>query len=233
MGKIRSFFSVDYHYKEEVRNYTRIDGILAIVYYVILMILYFFMGRLYLNKQIYLGIPINLLCALICILIVLLRKQKLSSLGITKYKLKSSIILGSFLGILFLVFNGIIPALFSERELISADMLLYNIFYFFTVIGFVEELIFRGFIQTRLYGIIKNNFLAIIITGVMFSLMHIPFQMSHVNMSLSQFFSENTLWLITLVGWHVFFNFLYKKYNSIFTGTIVHGFMNFSSTLFR
>ncbi|WP_426351131.1 CPBP family intramembrane glutamic endopeptidase [Alloiococcus sp. CFN-8] len=233
MGKIRSFFSVDNHYKEEVRNYTRIDGIIAIVYYVFLMVAYFSMGQILLKKQIYLGVVVNLLLVLVCILIVLLRKQKLSSLGITKEKLKNSIILGSFLGGLFLVFNGIIPVLFSKRELISADMVLYNIFYYFVIIGFVEELIFRGFIQTRLYGIIKNDFLAIIIAGVMFSLMHIPFQMSLVNMRLFQYFSENILQLIILVGWHVFFNFLYKKYNSIFTGTIVHGFMNFSSNLFR
>ncbi len=233
MGKIRSFFSVDNHYKEEAKNYTRIDGFICAVYYAIFMITYYFMGKLYLSKKIYLGTGINLLLALICILIVLLRKQKLSSLGITKYKLKSSIILGSFLGILFVVFNGIIPALFSKAELISADMLLYNIFYFFIVIGFVEELIFRGFIQTRLYGIIKNDFLAIIIAGVMFSFMHIPFQMSLVNMSFFQYFSENILQLIIYVVWHVLFNFLYKKYNSIFTGTILHGFVNFSSSLFR
>lgn len=232
MGKIKSFFSVDYQYKEQVRDYTRTDGVICAVYYVIFMITYYFMGKLYLSKKIYLGVGINLLLASMCILIVLFRKQKLSSLGITKYKLKSSLVLGSFLGIIFLVFNGIIISLFSNSRF-STFNILYNVFYFFVIIGFVEELIFRGFIQTRIYGIIKNDFWAITLTGIMFSLSHIPFQMSMANMGAYQYFTENKIQFVVFFAWHIILNFLYKKYNSVYTGTVFHGFINLSSSLFR
>ncbi len=232
MEKLNNIFKADIHYKEYSLSYNKIDGLLSILFFFFVMIVYYTMGRLYLTKQLYLGIPFSLMLACICIILVFIRKQKLSSVGITFYRIKNAIIFGGTLGIFLIFFNNILPGLSSGAQWNKLSIILYNIFYYFIIIGFVEELIFRGYIQTRLYGLVNNEIITTIISAIMFSLMHIPFQMAYAGVGCLAFIQSNFLWLLILVMWHFVFTFLYKKYNSIFTGTIFHGFMDLGNYLF-
>ncbi|MBR1738993.1 MAG: CPBP family intramembrane metalloprotease [Ruminococcus sp.] len=49
--------------------------------------------------------------------------------------------------------------------------------YFLFYISLIEELCYRGFIQNDLFGLKMNRNLTVLIGAVMFSLMHLPFQM--------------------------------------------------------
>ncbi|ROR30398.1 hypothetical protein EDD66_10249 [Mobilisporobacter senegalensis] len=231
--KMSTIFRGNKNYYEEIKQYNMIDGILAIVLFLFHYVLYYFMGYLYLTRNIYLGEILNMTLVLITIWIVKLRKQKLSSIGITKYMLKQAIIMGCITGFLYLFFGAILPGIIQGRDWNSPLTILNKIFFFFIIIGFVEELIFRGFIQTRLHGLIHNEIGVTVIAGILFSLMHIPFQMALVGMSTFQYIYNNVITLLILIVWHIVFTFLYKKFNSIVTGTLFHGFMDMCSGLFR
>jgi len=229
---VKEFFAADQNYREDLLQYSKIDAGIAFIFYAVYMGAYYWMGRLYAEQQIYRGVSCNLLLAFVCLLLVLARKHKLNTVGLTGYKLKKAVVAGSLFGIAVILFGHILPRVVLGKALILNSRFLYQVFYYFIVIGFTEELIFRGYIQTRLYGMIQNDFAAIAVGSVMFSLMHIPFQMGMANMQFFEFISNNVTWLLLLLGWHIVFNFLYRKYSSILTGTLFHGFLDLGNSLF-
>lgn len=229
---IKKLIASDVSYKEMTGSYKTWDGILAIAVYVLFFVIYLFMGILYAKKHIYLGIPVNLFSALICAGIVVLRRQKLSTIGLTLKNLKKSSLCGLIFGVGFSLIN-IIPSILSGGKLIRFGEIAFNIFYYFIIIAFTEEVVFRGFIQTRLYGIIKSDVLAVFVCGLLFSAMHIPFQMYNQNVGLLTFLQNNYISLLLYVLFHVVFNFLYRKFNSLAAPTLSHGFLDFGGNLFR
>jgi uncharacterized protein len=62
--------------------------------------------------------------------------------------------------------------------------------------------------------------------------MHIPFQMGVSHMNFLSYISNNFITLIFTFGWHIVFNFMYAKYNSIAAPTIFHTIMDWSNDLF-
>ena len=105
--------------------------------------------------------------------------------------------------------------------------MLYNIFYYFIVIALPEEVVFRGYIQTRIYGLIKQDILAIIVTGFLFYAMHLPFQIPVNGMQI------NIINMAIMLVLHFVMNFLYKKYNSLTAPTIFHGLLDWGGDLLR
>ncbi|BCK00660.1 CPBP family intramembrane glutamic endopeptidase [Anaerocolumna chitinilytica] len=230
--KVKNIFRTDIEYKENTASYTKADGILALLYYLIFLIVYYCMGKIYLANHLYLGIACNIGLAVLCVIFVLLRKQKINSLAISLRKAKQAVILGSILGICMVLFNNVIPAVMSGCHFNQVNKVLYGIFYYFVIIAFAEEIAFRGYIQTRIYGLIKKDSVAVIVVGIMFSFMHIPFQMALAGSNALAFIGGNVVWLILLFFWHILFNFLHRKYNNILTNTIFHGFMDLGNNLF-
>ncbi len=230
---IKNFFKTDEVYNEDVAKYTKVDGMFAVGYYIFFLVVYYIMGKIYVEKEIYLGIWCNLGLGILPVIIVKLRNQKLSTLGLSIKKLKKSLVVGTILGLLMVFANNVIPSILSGCHLNQLSKLVYNGFYYFIIIAFVEEIGFRGYIQTRIYGLIKNKFIGIIIVSFMFSFMHIPFQMARADTTFFSFIGSNFVWLIILLFWHIFFNFLHKKYNNIAANTIFHGFMDWGNNLFE
>lgn len=213
-------------------RYTRFDGALALGFYLLLLGIYAFDGLLLLRTGLHLGIWTNLFLTLLCIALVLLRRQGLASIGFTKKRLASSLLCGFGFGLLlFLVF--ISPQLFAKRPLADTRTIFYNLFYYFFIIGLSEEIIFRGYIQTRIHAFFRSDKAATVVGALLFGLMHIPFQAASRGMSLPAFLQSN--WSMVLIPflWHFVLNFLYRKFNSIAAPTILHGFMNFSTSIFR
>lgn len=224
---LNRFIATNETYKEMISHYTKTDGILAITMYVLLMFIYYFMGVLYVQKQLYLGIPVNLLLIVICIMLVLVRKQKLASIGITRNNIGKALMTGTVLGIIFSFFMNVLPSILAGGKIITVNQALYNIFYFFIIISLSEEVIFRGYIQTRLHGLIKNDNQAVIVTGFLFYTTHLPFQMPVNGMKI------NLINMLVIVAMHFMMNFLYRKYNSLAGATMFHGLMDWGGDLFR
>lgn len=231
MKPIKSYFKTDSQYKEMASKYTHIDGIASIIFYVLLMGVYYFMGVIFDTKNLYLGNQINIILSVICIIYVLFRGHKLSSIGFSKKNLGKSLIMGLVAGGIILLIQ-LLPGVMSGRQFNPVSKLMSDFMYYLIIIGLTEEIIFRGFIQTRIYGIVKKPIKAILLTAFMFMIMHIPFQMGAAHMGFFEYIANNFITLIFTFGWHLVFNFMYSKYNSIVGPTVFHAIMNWSNYLF-
>ncbi len=223
----KGFFKTESSYFTLTRTYTWIDGLLAVMTYFLILVIYYIMGVLYVKNHVYLGIPVNLFMIVLCLVLVLIRKQGLASLGFTLKNIKKALLTGFLLGIVFTFSMNILPNLLAGGKLIPLNKALYNIFYYFLIIALTEEVVFRGYIQTRMYGLIKNDLLAVTVTGVMFYAMHLPFQMQANGL---QF---NIINMLILMSLHFLMNFLYRKYNSLAGATIFHGLLDWGGNLLQ
>ncbi|MBR2256169.1 MAG: CPBP family intramembrane metalloprotease [Blautia sp.] len=53
-----------------------------------------------------------------------------------------------------------------------------------------EELVFRGYILTRLYGLVKSVYVDMLIAALLFVLMHFPYRMAAYQMSFVEFITN-------------------------------------------
>lgn len=209
-------------YNDNLKKYDKKDGMLAILLFVIIIIMYALLGILYKNNSFIkdnikiIGCLFNLLLIIVTILFVKLRKQGLETIGL-KGRWKLSIILGGVLS-LFYFYCNCLDHLINGEKLISITSILFLMVYFLLV-AICEEFVFRGFIGTRLNGLIKNKYIVIIVTGILFVVMHFPYRMTAANMSLTDF---DIGWLINLFIFHLIMNFIYMKTNSIYGSIIPH-----------
>ena len=209
-------------YNDNLKKYDKKDGMLAILLFAIIIIMYASIGILYKNNSFIkdnikiIGCLFNLLLIIVTILFVKLRKQRLETIGL-KGKWKLSIILGGVLS-LFYFYCNCLDHLINGEKLISITSILF-LMVNFLLVAICEEFVFRGFIGTRLNGLIKNKYIVIIVTGILFVVMHFPYRMIAANMSLSDF---DIGWLINLFIFHLIMSFIYMKTNSIYGSIIPH-----------
>ena len=209
-------------YNDNLKKYDKKDGMLAILLFAIIIIMYALLGILYKNNSFIkenikiVGCIFNFLLIIITIIFVKSRKQRLNTIGLNG-RWKLSLIIGLILS-LFYFYCNCLSHLIEGRELISISEILFLAIYFLLV-SVCEELVFRGYIGTRLNGLIKNKYIALFITGILFVVMHFPYRMIAANMSLSDF---DIGWLINLFIFHLIMSFIYMKSNSIYGSIIPH-----------
>lgn len=209
-------------YNDNLKKYDKKDGMLAVLLFAIIIIMYALLGILYKNNSFIkdnikiIGCLFNLLLIIVTIIFVKLRKQGLETIGL-KGRWKLSIILGGVLS-LFYFYCNCLDHLINGEKLISITSILFLMVYFLLV-ATCEEFVFRGFIGTRLNGLIKNKYIVVLITGLLFVIMHFPYRMTAANMSLSDF---DIGWLINLFIFHLIMSFIYMKTNSIYGSIIPH-----------
>mgnify|MGYP000848135267 CR=1 FL=1 len=244
MAKVKNIFNIEFE-EEDIQNMQSLDGVFALLYYLYYMILIFCFGLIMFNTDIYVNwgnnfingsmyrfifyVPITILSILPIIFIIQFRKQSISSLGIRKANVVKSIFLGILFSLPFLIPN-IKNGIIYNYEFKNVEFLIWDFLYFLISIALVEEIIFRGFIQIRIRGIIKDKWLSILIVGIMCSIMHIPFQMMNSNLSLVEFIDMT--YLIKLVIMHIYFVYIYTRDNNIIAPIVAHTIINFSKYLF-
>jgi len=230
MLSIKKSFSSCEEYRLETEQYSKIDLLLSLVLYVSLILMYYILGKIFTSDDITLSSElvftstgiVSILTIAIVMILCLLRKQRLSSIGFSMVKAKKSLLCG------FILIIGIVVLFLTVTTLLKCilrsdiNMMIMRFFYYLLEIAFVEELVFRGYIGTRLYGSIKNKALAISITGLLFTFMHLPFQMLMANMSIFEYVAANWVNLILIFLMHLIFQALYAKYNSIIAPTLFH-----------
>ena len=209
-------------YNNYLKRYDKKDGLFALILFIIVILLYSFLAILnnnisFIKENIKIvGCIFNIILIVITIIFVKLRKQGLETIGL-KGRWKLSIILGGVLS-LFYFYCNCLDHLINGEKLISITSILFLMIYFLLV-SVCEELVFRGYIGTRLNGVIKNKYIALFITGILFVVMHFPYRMIAANMSLSDFDIE---WIINLFIFHLIMSFIYMKSNSIYGSIIPH-----------
>ena len=215
-------FKLDEKYNDNLKKYDKKDGIFASLLFIFIIIMYSLLAVLnnnisFIKENIEIvGCIFNFILIVITVLLVKCRKQNLDTIGL-KGRWKLSIIIGGILS-LFYFYCNCLSNLMNGKELISIDRILFLTIYFLFV-SVCEEFVFRGYIGTRLNGLIKNKYVVLIITGILFVLMHFPYRMIAYNMSLSDF---DIGWLINLFIFHLITSFIYMKTNSIYGSIIPH-----------
>lgn len=92
-------------------------------------------------------------------------------MGITKINLSKSIMLGTALGVLFFIVHQLTSKTNVAVNIFTAASLVSFIKFIF--VGFAEEIIYRGYFQTRLIAWLGTT-KGCLITAVIFSFSHLP-----------------------------------------------------------
>ncbi|NLD26920.1 MAG: CPBP family intramembrane metalloprotease [Acholeplasmataceae bacterium] len=229
MNKI---LAIDQQHVKRLHSYTKKEAASALIVWILWLIILAMMGILYRNNLRYFGDGIYFAFAIALFVYVLLIGRKPGSLGLTFRKLKESCILGAVLALIILIIQ-IVIGLVEGRGLTKLSTLAYNFFYYFIQIALVEEIIFRGFIQTRLFGFKKNGILTILLGAVLFMSIHLPFQIIYSGVPFFTYLANNYITLLFTMLWHVVFYYLYARFDNLAAPVIFHTFMDWSNYLFR
>ncbi len=220
----------DTEYLDNLKSYTIKDFVIALCYYAFTMIALFVIGKIHYSTGNYLG---NLLALISIVIVLLLSRKNFSKCGISKRGLVSGVVVGLVMGIIFILSYTIIPGIMAKAEFLPGREIAYNIFYYFIIIAFEEEISFRGFIQPRLYAVLKKEWIVILVGGILFVLMHYPFQMAARGMTIAEYFPMFISGAPIQLMWHYVFSWLYRRFGNIFGGTILHGFIDMSMGIFQ
>ena len=246
-------------YKQMVSMYNVKDGIQSLILSVA-FILFFMLVFIY-QFQVQM---IHFICMLVIPFVILLYKgDRIETLGFTKRNMGRSLLHGLCWGIaLFLIIprtqlwppnlpqQTISVAVHSVREIYEQVSILdYNFFGFVLsvflfypmLIAVSEEVFFRGYIQTRIYGIIRSDFFAILYGGFLFALLHVPEVLNFV----STYYDVSLISAVPILfrhytsltfprflfhtAFHFLFVYLHRKHNNIIGPIVVHFLVNLRS----
>lgn len=223
---------IDRGYESNIKQYTRKDGILSFILFGIMILNYSILAVLqtkfeFIKQNIILiGCIFNVLMIVITILFIKLNKQSLETIGLYKGKWKNSIIIGIILAS-FIFYNNCLSHLINGRNLVSIQEIL-TLLVYYLLVAICEEFVFRGYIGTRIYGLIKSRWLAVFVVDILFIIMHFPYRMIAYGMTLNDLTIKNFSWIIDLFITHLVLNFIYLKTNSLYGTIIPHWMSNFA-----
>ena len=120
------------------------------------------------------------LTAIVPVIIVISGKEKLSEFGFGKDKIGLQILIGTGLGIGMSAILTLVPHLLGFGGFVDngsrykyAWQFCWEFLYCIAGVGLAEEFAFRGFIYQRVKSIFGKDFLAVIISSVLFGFFHI------------------------------------------------------------
>lgn len=166
------------------------------------------------------GIIINSCFVGIVLLFLMIKKQGIETVGLKKGNIKLSLILGGALAAILFFCNCLSNIIFEGADFIPLKTILIYIIYFFTV-GLCEEVIFRGYILTRLYGIVRNVYIDVLLSSVFFVLMHFPFRMVAYNLSFFEL-AANVPYMIDLFVTSLVLSFIRVRSDSLYGAIVPH-----------
>lgn len=230
---------------QDGRAYKAADGWIALLYYLYVVGLLYGFGILYAHTTLlrdwvsFIGLTGNMESKLLIytvfgflevlpiFLIAAFRRHSLSSLGLTWSRTGLSVLIGLLAAALLNLpqIAGLING--SMTVQLEGNRIYGELLYFLICIAWVEELIFRGFIQTRLRGIIRNGWLSLLAGAVLFASMHIPFQMMLSDLSLLAFIKEDWVHLSVTGVMHFVLMYLYSRTGNLLAPTVAHGLNNY------
>lgn len=221
---LKKIFEVPDSYRKLVHGFGKADAFIAIV----LFALYCFdmaLSGILINyvsaDQItYIGGLTNLVFVGIVLLTLKIRKQGIETIGLRRGNIKLSLTMGITLAVILFFCNCLSDILFEKQSFISIKEIMIYLLYFFAV-GLVEEVMFRGYIETRLHGYTKRIYLDVLLTGILFLLMHYPFRMVAYHMTFWDLFT-NVQYMLDLFITHLILSFIRIKSDSLYGAIIPH-----------
>jgi membrane protease YdiL (CAAX protease family) len=217
-------------FAERVKQYTAEDSILALLLFIIFIIIYSVLAaieaklRLSNDNVMIMGFIVNVILVLVTTLFLKAKKQGINSIGLTGGKWKVSCLTGVILaGILFFMNCG--QYLLQGNALVDGRRVIVLMVYYLSV-SLCEEVVFRGYIGTRLNGIVKNQWISIILTGLLFVIMHFPYRMIAYGIPLQELTYGSLSWIADLFITHTILSIIYAKTNSLYGAILPHWMSN-------
>ena len=235
LGVIYGGFYMDSVYKQEVKKYGKKDSIIAVcavLFFVAGMEVYVaILSALQINwetvptflRELEWPIAKTAMTVLSVIIIISVTKQGLSSIGIHKENLWNAVRLGVMLS-LIPIFWGVLPIVLYSGEFVGLGLFAVLLARTF-LMAFAEDILFVGFLQTRLSGFFKSDKIALFVGAALFSFMHVPpwLRLGQLNFDNLSFFAlAVVVWFIM----HFLLVAIYRRYNSLIPVTILHVFVN-------
>ncbi|PIS08784.1 hypothetical protein COT75_04860 [Candidatus Beckwithbacteria bacterium CG10_big_fil_rev_8_21_14_0_10_34_10] len=160
-----------------------------------------------------------------------IEKKQLKSLGIVFLKFWKNILIG--LGIsIFILFEYLLslvikgkPISFNPLNLGLIAFLIYSLSAFFTAVS--EEIVFRGFLMTRINKVINSKLGSNIIVGILFFVIHLPiliFDQSQTFLGLGKHLS-------LAIGLGLIDGYVFWKTKGIIAPIVAHASLNIFSLL--
>jgi len=213
-------------YKQEVAKYGKKDGIIALLYFLYWVVIQYIslivvgdIDILPFGSVARLGVSWIIWLAPMFIY-VFVKNRNFASIGFHRKNLGRALILGLVFSVLALSLReGILPGLVRGWEFHPIRTFLY--FFVFTLLAAsVEDIAFMGFMQPRLYGLIKNDVLAVFAGAFLFGFIHVTGEMmyfgpSHIMVTFS--FSMYQ-WMLFFIIW----NLIFRRYFSLFPVIMLH-----------
>ena len=227
-------------YKDEVKQYTKRDAVHAMLFavYVSLITLGYWLLMAYFEvsgivEQLF-GILVVLAALLpLFYLITRIKRQKLRSLGLHLANWKKAVYAGIFfVAVLLMLYNGLLPGLLAGWEFQPAWIMPWIVVYTL-IMAFWEDVVFFGYIQSRLYGLINKDIQAVLVGGLIFAFFHYPLVIVaniadggsfRVEFWVNILF-QTVVWLII----YLILNAVFRRYCSIIPVTMLHFAINFAN----
>jgi membrane protease YdiL (CAAX protease family) len=166
--------------------------------------------------------PYLILCLLAPLVLEgVLRRRNPALIGFRKPEDVQAMTLVGGLLLLFVISRVLAPVIagsfanFEWRRFTTVSLLL----------PFLEEVLFRGLLQTRLQSAIKSNFLPCIMTGVFYGLYHGYVQYLVPGVALGE---VELLQITYLIVFSILLGFIFRKTRSLLPSFLVHVLNNFS-----
>lgn len=175
---------------------------------------------------------LNLVFAAICFILAARKEEGVRFLGLVKDRFWISCGVGMICSVVIVLFNGVLPGIVTGASLASAQSLIFRLLYYMIFISIPEELIFRGFIWSSLEKSGMSKRLVIVVSGVFFMLLHIPYQAVMSGGVLALLLNGYLLTLLMTFVWHLVFCMIYRKSGAIYGAILFHAVMDWSNYLF-
>ncbi|MEX1306911.1 MAG: type II CAAX endopeptidase family protein [Eubacteriales bacterium] len=226
----------DPEYQKNIERYTSKDGCFALILYAVFMLVCSGLAVcasrfLYIRENILAFGALAYGCIIgITLLLMKARKQGLSSVGLVGGRWKKSCLIGFIVSIIAFVFDGGFALIQDQFFIGIKEMAILSLY--FIIIAVCEELVFRGYMGTRIYGLIKKQWIGIILIGVLFAFSHLLVRATAFNLNVFDLFLEQWIWMLELFILHIIWNYIYLKTNSLYGSIFSHWLSNLVIGLF-
>jgi membrane protease YdiL (CAAX protease family) len=229
-----------------IARYTPVDGWLAIGLVGFVAAKYWLLGSYYATisatspsglpsgpgEALRLGLGALGAAVTVAVLAALLRFRGHSwdTVGLSRQNMQQSTRAGLLLSLLLITSVWLIGRWNSTPPDFNLTMITFGVPFYLGVIGFTEEIVFRGYLTTRLAGIGRRR-VGVVAAGLIFGLSHLPFQLAQTTLPLGTFLAQIWPNLVIPFCWHFVFWALYKRWNNLAAPVLFHFALNWSNYL--
>lgn len=236
-----SFMAACQEYIEMLWYYEKKDGAKAIAYS-ILLLLAITMSIILIPGQ----LLWRIVATALCLLLLFFTKQKFSSVGLSFVNIWPSLRLGLIWGLVFFFFiiplaqpyasldfpHRTLPIMLERVMSLPLGSLVYVVLAAL-FLSLWEEILFRGYLQTRLHGLIRSNFWAVLVGGIFFAIIHLPTDLTNPAIRSMPFGGWHIFRYSSIVVMHFILNHIYRRHNNLAGAILLHHIISIRNWIFH